>query len=704
MTLPARLALPLVLLALFGAPLAAQQTFELNGFNNEGMQTLSDGFEHELGQFAVRLFDNTDGFGVASSNFGSPVDLSNFVTGSLHVRHNPLAGHGTDFMSVNLFDSTAQSLSYMVDTTRPTQPGDFGMYDDELPLANPSGGSVGFDDFDFSSVASWSITGQPGSAGPFNERIFGIELEGPDPPVEYGGRSLNAAWRAEAAQRIDQNRKADLAISVVGAGGQPLPGAIVHVNQTRQAFQFGTAVAVDNILGTGTNNQIYRDTVKELFNTVTIENALKWVALEGDFGPNLANFSRTVQALEWLQDNGLDTRGHVLIWPGSQNMPNNLDPLIAQALSGDPTAQQQLLDEINTHIAETVTATDGLVFEWDVINEIGTNNDVLNLYGEPVMDQWFQIARDNDPDIDLFINEFNIISDQERAKRQRYLNSIQGLVNRGAEIDGIGFQGHFSATSLTDISNEGGTDPQTVWDVIDMFHDATGLQVSITEYDVNTTNEVVKAEYLRDFLTAVFAHEAVDGFIMWGFWEGRHWRPDAAMFNQDWSETPMVQVWRDLVLGEWLTDEMLEFAGDELMLRAFHGDYEISVEYEGETYLFNLTLGPDGLAQQLVLPVQVLPGDYNGDDVVDAADYTVWRDALGQMGAGLAADGTGPGGTPDGVVDELDYQFWVDNFGMTLAELGASSLAVNVPEPTTLLLGALSAAALLFRRRAIRSS
>ena len=35
----------------------------------------------------------------------------------------------------------------------------------------------------------------------------------------------------------------------------------------------------------------------------------------------------------------------------------------------------------------------------------------------------------------------------------------------------------------------------------------------------------------------------------------------------------------------------------------------------------------------------ILDGDYNANGVVDAADYTVWRDSLGQTGMGLAADG-----------------------------------------------------------------
>ncbi len=65
-----------------------------------------------------------------------------------------------------------------------------------------------------------------------------------------------------------------------------------------------------------------------------------------------------------------------------------------------------------------------------------------------------------------------------------------------------------------------------------------------------------------------------------------------------------------------------------------------------------------------------LPGDYNFDGVVDAGDYTVWRNTLGATND-LRADGSGEEfGVPDGVVDELDYAFWKANFGNVL-ELGA---------------------------------
>ena len=74
-----------------------------------------------------------------------------------------------------------------------------------------------------------------------------------------------------------------------------------------------------------------------------------------------------------------------------------------------------------------------------------------------------------------------------------------------------------------------------------------------------------------------------------------------------------------------------------------------------------------------------LPGDYNQNGTVDAADYTVWRDHM-VSGAPLPNDDS-PGVGPD------DYSRWKSHFG----EPGGGSAANSpTPEPSALLLSCLA--------------
>jgi hypothetical protein len=71
-----------------------------------------------------------------------------------------------------------------------------------------------------------------------------------------------------------------------------------------------------------------------------------------------------------------------------------------------------------------------------------------------------------------------------------------------------------------------------------------------------------------------------------------------------------------------------------------------------------------------------IDGDYNGNGVVDDADYVVWRKSLNQTGIGLAADGNG-----NGKIDSGDYTVWRNHFRNTTGGAGTISFDNSVPEP-----------------------
>ena len=87
--------------------------------------------------------------------------------------------------------------------------------------------------------------------------------------------------------------------------------------------------------------------------------------------------------------------------------------------------------------------------------------------------------------------------------------------------------------------------------------------------------------------------------------------------------------------------------------------------------------------------IAMLPGDYNDNGIVDAADYTVWRDNLG-TNVTLPNDDT-PG------VSFNDYEQWKTHFGESGGS--GSGAVVAVPEPATALLIILAAVGLSTRRR-----
>ena len=119
----------------------------------------------------------------------------------------------------------------------------------------------------------------------------------------------------------------------------------------------------------------------------------------------------------------------------------------------------------------------------------------------------------------------------------------------------------------------------------------------------------------------------------------------------------------------------------------YHLDFSLAGG-TGDLFKYNT-----GAAFIVGMGVAGLPGDYNGNGVVDAADYVVWRNSRGRQ----VPHGTGADGDGDGTVGQGDHSFWRARF----ANNGDASntLTSAVPEPAAIALAILAGAALIALRR-----
>ena len=394
----------------------------------------------------------------------------------------------------------------------------------------------------------------------------------PRTPTTYAGREPNAPWRKTARERIEKHRKGDLTVRVVDAAGRPVPGARVSVRMKQHAFAFGSAVAADGINGDGPDDRKYRDTIAALYNRVVMENDLKWQGWE-------QNPERAKKAVAWLWAQNIEVRGHTLVWPSWRNTPRDL-----QTLKNDKAA---LAKRVRDHIRDEAGAMRGQIIEWDVVNETFDNHDLLDILGNDALIEWFKLARATDPKPILFLNDYPPLDGAAtgNAHLNHFEKTLRFLVDGGAPLGGIGFQCHFGGSVIP---------PTRLLSGLDRFA-RFGLPIEATELDINTTDEQLQAAYLRDFMTALFSHPSVNGIIMWGFWEGRHWKPEAALYRKDWSLKPVGQAWLDLVKKEWWTNASGGTdARGGFRTRGFLGQYEVTVTRGGRTKTVPVTLTKTG--------------------------------------------------------------------------------------------------------------
>jgi endo-1,4-beta-xylanase len=359
------------------------------------------------------------------------------------------------------------------------------------------------------------------------------------------------------------------------------PGAKVSVEQLRHEFWFGATLPGGIFTGRNSADDIarFKQVFTSHFNAGVIEAAFKWHDMEPEKGK--VNYSIVDSMLAWADQEGIPLRGHCIFW----GIPNRVQDWVKQL--SDPDLRLALRERGRAIGARYR----GRFAEYDLNNEMIHANYYAERLGPAITKDMAQWVRDGDPDARLFVNDYDILTGNRLAD---YVKDIRRLLDMGVPMAGIGVQGHLHGDSF---------DPAALQNALDelaKFH----LPIRITEYNfpgqrskyytgdrraqLSPEEEKAKAEALTQYFRICFAHPAVTGIMMWGFWEGANWIPQSSLYKRDWTPTPAAEAWRSLVLNKWWTRWSGAANPDGFAtLRAFYGKYRVTVD--GKETLVNLT-------------------------------------------------------------------------------------------------------------------
>ncbi|GAA4882309.1 endo-1,4-beta-xylanase [Kitasatospora terrestris] len=295
------------------------------------------------------------------------------------------------------------------------------------------------------------------------------------------------------------------AATLLPAGQAGAAGTSLRALAEAKGIYFGTALTQGDL-----NNSALTAVAGSQFGVVTPGNEMKWDTVEA--GQGSFNYGPGDRILAYGQANGMKVRGHTLVW--HSQLPSWVSSL--------PTSQVQAA--MRNHVTNEVTHYKGKLYAWDVVNE-PFNEDgsyrtdaFYNAMGSGYVADALRTARAADPDVKLYLNDYNI--EGQNAKSDAMYNLAKTLVSQGVPLDGIGFQAHFVLGQV----------PSTFKANLQRFA-ALGLDVAITELDDRIQLPATAAnltQQANDYVNVVNTCLAVSrcvGVTQWGVGDADSWIP-----------------------------------------------------------------------------------------------------------------------------------------------------------------------------------
>ena len=381
-----------------------------------------------------------------------------------------------------------------------------------------------------------------------------------------------SAQNADLKKSIETNRKGYITINAK-------PGSKVNIEQVKHEFWFGCAIPNGLFDGSMSpeNSKIFKEKFLQNFNSAVTENAVKWGNMERKKGE--VNYKVIDAMLQWTEENNIPIRGHNIFW----GIPKFVQPWVKEL--SDDELQLTLKNR-----AETLTARyKGRFVEYDMNNEMIHGNYYEDRLGPDITKNMAEWCQNGDPNIKLYLNDYDILTGKMLPQ---YMSQIRLLLKQGAPIAGIGVQGHLHAETFDRVELKNALDSLAIFN----------LPIRITEFNIpgqrskyykdrklkmTVEEEKLKANELVDYYRVCFAHPAVEGILMWGFWEGANWIGVSSLYKRDWTPTPATKAYQNLIFKDWWTSEEGKVNNKgEFSIPAFYGKYKVTVN--GKTKIVDL--------------------------------------------------------------------------------------------------------------------
>ncbi|CAL9072781.1 unnamed protein product [Musa textilis] len=382
-----------------------------------------------------------------------------------------------------------------------------------------------------------------------------VYVQGPPPGVDLMLSDLqifpvNRKSRYKVLkEKTDKIRKRDVILKFSGSENEGLVGASLKIKQIDNCFAFGACINRSNI-----ENEEFVDFFLKNFNWAVFGNELKWYHTQSQQGK--FNYKDADELLEFCHKHGKQTRGHCIFW----EVEDAIQPWVRSLDSGD------LMIAVQNRIRGLLSRYKGKFRHYDVNNEMLHGSFYQDRLGKDIRAYMFREAHQLDPSAILFVNDYNVEDGcDSKSTPEKYIQQILDLQDRGAPIGGIGIQGH--------ISHPVG---EIICDALDKLA-ILGLPIWFTELDVSAENEYIRADDLEVILREAFAHPAVEGILLWGFWELFTCRDHSHLVDAEGNINEAGK--RYLALRqEWLShaDGNINTQG-EFRFSGYHGTYTVDI-------------------------------------------------------------------------------------------------------------------------------